>query len=310
MSTRTRTPPPVKNDLSSGRPVPFVKWAGGKTQLLESLLAFSPLQFGDYYEPFLGGGALYFALWTKLRIGHAFLSDLNVALINTYIAVRDHPGDVLLALRNMERSYKRADSRADYYYAMRESEPRTKVRRAARFIFLNKTCYNGLYRVNKKGKFNVPFGRYSNPTICDESNLRLAGAALGAADLEAIDFKKALCGVSNGDFIYLDPPYYPLSKTANFTGYTPGRFGFAEQKELAAEFDRLHRVGAYVMLSNADHHAIHTLYAGKGYAISEVKANRIINRDASRRGPIKEIIVRNYGQTLTRSTSPKRRAAG
>ena len=272
--------------------------------MLESLLSSLPGEFRDYYEPFLGGGAFYFALKAARKAEHAFLNDLNGELIDTYVAVRDHADDVIQALRRMDRAYKRTSLQEDFYYSIRSARPRSKVRRAARFIFLNKTCYNGLYRVNRKGVFNVPFGRYVNPTICYEANLRLASNALSGAGLTAVDFKKALSGVREGDLVYLDPPYFPLSQTANFTGYTAGKFGLAEQEELASEFERLGRIGAYVILSNASHQTMDMLYGGKGYDITEVRARRIINCDATGRGPVTEIIVRNYADTSNAGSLP------
>lgn len=301
---KNATMPRPKNGSSPTRAVPFVKWAGGKTQLLESLLSALPGEFRDYHEPFLGGGAFYFALKAAGRTERAFLNDSNADLIDAYVAVRERVDEVIGALRRMEKAYRRTSRQSDFYYSIRSVRPRSKVRRATRFIFLNKTCYNGLYRVNRRGEFNVPFGRYVNPRVCDEANLRLASNALSGVGLTAVDFKKALSDVRQGDLVYLDPPYFPLSQTANFTGYTAGKFGLAEQEELAAEFERLDRIGAYVMLSNASHRTIDMLYGGKGYDISEVRAKRIINCDATRRGPVTEIIVRNYADASNAGPLP------
>ena len=201
---------------------PFVKWAGGKTQLLAELLAAAPAQIETYYEPFLGGGALFFALQAQGRFKRAVLSDSNEELINAYIHVRDHVEQLIHALRVHERKYRsrEAEARAEYFYTIRGKRLTCDLGGAANLIFLNKTCFNGLYRVNSSGGFNVPHGRYANPMICDEQNLRAASEALSTVELRVGDFAEAAAEAGTGDFVYFDPPYVPLSTTANFTSYT------------------------------------------------------------------------------------------
>jgi len=257
-------------------------------------MEFAPKRFRAYYEPFLGGGAFYFALHNAGWITSAVLNDLNPDLINAFNVVKDQVDALSTRLEDIQERFRNTDDRSDYYYRMREEVPAGIVDRAGRFIFLNKTCYNGLYRVNRRGQFNVPFGRYHNPSIYDPRQLRSVSNALSNAELHYGLFQDATVGASSGDFVYFDPPYQPLSRTANFTAYTVGRFGFEEQRALAVEFDRLASIGVHVMLSNSDHSAIEELYSGKGYRIREVLATRLINCDASKRGAIAELIVTNY----------------
>lgn len=262
---------------------PFLKWAGGKSQLLPELLPRVPAQVGTYYEPFLGGGALFFALGH----GSSVLSDSNEELINCYTIVRDCI-DELIGLLSAHLND------ADYYYEMRSTQPSdlTPIERASRFIFLNRTCFNGLYRVNARGEFNTPFGRYKNPKICDEVMLRSASEALGSVALVPGGYTEALSLAEAGDFVYLDPPYVPVSKNADFKRYTKEQFREDDQRRLAEEFRRLSRLGCNVMLSNSWHPLVEELYAG--YKIEVVEARRLVNCDASKRGPVKEAIVRNY----------------
>lgn len=184
---------------------PFVKWAGGKGQLLDELLKRAPTTFGRYYEPFVGGGALFFALQPK----RAVLADKNQELANAYLVVRDNVEELVISLRQ-HRNHR------DYYYRLRSLNPLelTSLERASRFIYLNKTCYNGLWRVNRRGHFNVPFGRYKDPKICDADNLRAVSAALQGVEIRCSDFEEALQTATGGDLVYLDPPYHPLSSTA------------------------------------------------------------------------------------------------
>jgi DNA adenine methylase len=273
---------------------PFVKWAGGKGQLLSSLLQLVPSSFNTYHEAFLGGGALFFALSNDGLIERAFLNDQNRELVITYTVIRDQLAPLLSRLSNLARDYASAISQADFYYSVRDRDPTSDLDIASRFIFLNKTCYNGLYRVNRRGRFNVPFGRHKKPTIFDPGNLEAVSRSLTIARITAHPFELALSNVSPGDFVYLDPPYQPITRTASFTGYTPNGFSPYDQQRLASEFARLDRLGAKVMLSNSDHHIIQQLYSSTRYDVREMQANRQINRDASKRGPITELIVRNY----------------
>ena len=263
---------------------PFVKWAGGKGQLLTALDWLLPPRFSAYHEPFLGGGAVFF----HLRPSAAYLSDQNEELINTYRIVRDQVEELLISLGKHKNE-------RDYYYSIRALDPQDldRVERASRFIYLNKTCYNGLYRVNKQGRFNVPFGKYKNPRYADADNLRAASAALQHARvLEVADFSQTLKRAGAGDFIYFDPPYVPVSETARFTSYTADSFGLRDQIRLHHVFTQLDQMGCYVMLSNSDTPTIRELY--RGFRCETVKAHRFINSNKHRRGHVTEVVVVNY----------------
>ncbi len=280
------------SEAPTGRPVqarPFLKWAGGKGRLLDELCSRLPAEFGRYFEPFVGGGALYFALHGagRLRAG-AELSDANGKLIDAYRAVRDDVEAVIAHLSGFSND-------RDLYYQVREwrHEDLDLPRAAARIIFLNKTCYNGLFRENSRGEFNVPFGRYVRPAICDAANLRAVAAALRRASLRQLDFEDVPARVKPGDLVYFDPPYHPRSATSSFTQYSEHGFGEDEQRRLARVFRELDARGAYAMLSNSDTPFIRELYAG--FVIEEVLAGRAINSKAERRGKVSELIVRNYG---------------
>ncbi|MFQ5896296.1 MAG: DNA adenine methylase, partial [Nitrospinota bacterium] len=225
-----------------------------------------PTRFHAYHEPFLGGGAVFF----HLRPRRAFLSDSNAELIGCYRTVRDRVEELIRALSR--HRYER-----EHFYEVRSQAPESldEVERAARFIFLNKSCYNGLYRVNRRGLFNVPFGRYAKPTLCDARGLRTASRALRGVTLFAEDFEGCLPRVRPGDFVYFDPPYLPLSPTSQFTSYTEGGFSLAEQKRLAGLFRALDARGALLLLSNSDSQRVRELYAG--YRLEVVKAPRAIN---------------------------------
>jgi DNA adenine methylase len=271
-------------------PRPFLKWAGGKGQLLPELLLRVEQAggFRNYHEPFVGGGALYFELVRLDRLrGTAYLSDTNPNLIEAYLGVRDHVREVIGLLRR-----HRARHGEEYYYAMRACVPPTLQERAARIIYLNKTCYNGLFRENRKGQFNVPFGRYKNPGICDEPNLRAASKALQHAVIEVRPFDSVLTRARRGDFVYFDPPYHPLSKTASFTAYSKENFGEAEQRRLAEVYAKLARRGVKAMLSNSMTQLVRELY--RGSVIHEVLASRAVNSKAGRRGKIPEALVAGF----------------
>lgn len=262
---------------------PFVKWAGGKGQLVEQLAARMPEKYSAYHEPFVGGGALFFYLTPD----KAFLSDLNEELVNAFLVVK-------IDCEALLRSLKQHKNSAGYYYRIRALDPGglDPVERASRFIYLNKTCYNGLYRVNRQGKFNVPFGRYKNPIYADECQLRLASKALRNADVKVADFEIVLDQAKPGDFVYFDPPYQPISDTSNFTSYTADAFDESQQRRLAAVFRELDKRGCYVMLSNSDCPLIHDLYSR--FRIETVMAKRYINCKSDRRGAIPEALVLNY----------------
>ncbi|MBK4729234.1 DNA adenine methylase [Oxynema sp. CENA135] len=284
---------------------PFLKWAGGKRQLLPEIIKHIPdrvLKKGTYYEPFLGAGAVFFALQPK----RAVVSDTNSELINCYIAIRDSLEDLINKLGEHQKQYQNCSHyklQEEYYYDTRKLD-RTKkylslssVEKAARIIYLNKTCYNGLFRVNSQGQFNVPFGRYKNPNILDEAVLRAVNKYLNSNDKISLlnkDFEIALKDAKKGDFIYLDPPYDPVSDTASFTGYDVNGFDRGDQKRLKKVFDDLTERGCYVMMSNSSTQFVHELYENYKDFFKIIPANRIINSKAKKRGAIDEVLVLNY----------------
>lgn len=269
-------------------PRPFLKWVGGKAGLLAQLTRWVPETMERYFEPFMGGGAMFFAT----RPGRAVLADVNDELVDCYSAVRDHLDEVIEALR--QHRYEK-----DYYYEVRAWDRMSLplIERAARTIFLNKTGFNGLYRVNSKGLFNVPFGRYSNPKICDEANLPACSAVLQGTEVRHTDFEGLLEEPGEGDFVYLDPPYIPLNATANFTAYTAGGFGPDDQRRLASSLRGAHRRGARFLLSNADTPVTRELYRElldePGVDLDIVRARRAINSKGARRGPVNEVVIFN-----------------
>jgi len=251
------------------KPRPFVKWVGGKRQLLRQfreLGLYPPEDFNPitntYYEPFVGGGAVFFDLLPK----NAELSDLNNELVTTYNVIKNNVDELIQSLQ--KHIYDK-----EYYLEVRAKkvEDLSDVEVASRFIFLNRTGFNGLYRVNKSGQFNVPFGRYNNPVICDEDNLRRVSDALQDVTITHQDYKHVLKTAKSGDFIYLDPPYYPINATSSFTSYTAEGFLEKEQTELRNTFVMLHEKGCFVMLSNSDTPFINELYSGLGGIISKIK---------------------------------------
>lgn len=271
---------------------PFVKWAGGKQQLLAQYEAFFPERVARYFEPFVGGGAVFFHFWNTRRLPEQrYLFDNNHELVNAYQAVRDDLEALLdLLAVHTERHNK------EYYYQIRKLDRRnvelSDVERAARTIYLNKTCYNGLYRVNRKGQFNVPIGSYKDPKICDEETLRAANAALQGVRIEVRDFRAVVDLARAGDFFYFDPPYDPLSKTASFTSYTAGNFDDDDQCDLRDVFAELTDKGCRCMLSNSYTPFVLDLY--QAFRIETVRANRAISSDPNGRGGIPEVVVLNY----------------
>lgn len=267
---------------------PFLKWVGGKTALLPEILPRLPERISTYYEPFLGGGAVFFALASEpeKRFKRAMLSDANIDLIDTYYALASNVEGVIKKLEKHVYEEK-------HYYEVRSQDPEklSDESAAARFIYLNKTCFNGLFRVNKKGQFNVPFGRYTNPTICDEESLRSVSSVLRGQNvyLAKRDFEEAVSTASRGDAVYYDPPYCPLSDTANFTAYSAGGFGLAEQERLRDCFAQLDSRGVHVLLSNSDTPLVRKLY--KGFKIEEVRAPRRVNSKAEKRGEVGEVLI-------------------
>lgn len=272
-------------------PRPFLKWVGGKGQLLGPLLEQVDRagSFHRYHEPFVGGGALFFELVRTGRLprARAFLSDNNENLISAYLAVRDDVENVIRILKAHKAKHSET-----YYYEIRSKRPTDLCERAARIIYLNKTGYNGLYRENSKGEFNVPFGRYVNPTICDEDNLRAAADALKRARIEARPFETVLDRAQPGDLVYFDPPYDPVSRTSSFTGYDKGNFGDDNQRLLAEVAERLANRRVRVLLSNSMTPFVKRLYST--FTIDEVFAARSVNSRADRRGKVSEALIRNF----------------
>lgn len=285
-------------------PRPFLKWAGGKGQLLEQLEPLlPPLADGArYVEPFLGSGALFFHLRRTRGPRPALLSDSNAELIGAYRVLRDHVDGLLRALNRHQAAHGE-----EHFYEVRATDPAalTPVEAAARLIYLNKTGYNGLYRVNSAGEFNVPFGRYARPRIADEANLRGVSEALADVSLEVADFREVVLHASADDFIYLDPPYVPVSGTASFTSYTRDCFGEHDQIELAATYRALDERGCRLMLSNSDTDLVRQMYVG--YELKRVKAKRMINSNGARRGFVRELVVLNY--PVARRVRPRARQA-
>jgi len=274
---------------------PFVKWAGGKRQLIPELLKYIPKEFNNYFEPFVGGGALFFELYNLgiLKNKKVYLFDINEELINTYKVIKDYPNELIEKLKEFKVKHNK-----EFYYQIRELDRSEdyknldSITKAARFIYLNKTCFNGLYRVNKKGYFNVPMGNYKNPQIVDEENILAVSNALKDATIKHCDYKEVLQYTKKNDFVYFDPPYYPLNDTSNFTSYTQNDFLEKEQIELFKTFKTLANKGCFVLESNSDTDFINNLY--KEFTIEKVLANRAINSKGDKRGKITEVLIRNY----------------
>ncbi len=279
---------------------PVLKWAGGKRRLVPDILRRLPEQIDTYYEPFVGGGAVFFSLASQGRFRRAVLSDRNEELVRLYKTIQARVGDVLAVLERYEHCEK-------FYYELRDRDP-TKLdapERAARLIYLNKTGYNGLYRVNRSGKFNVPFGRYKKPKYYDPEGLEAAARALQTSKIVRIvksDFEKACDKAGPGDAVYFDPPYVPVSKTASFTAYDSEEFGEEGHRRLARVFGSLAERGVHVLLSNSDTPQTRKLY--ENWQVAGVKVTRPINSNASKRGAISELLVMG----VEKRSAPKRRA--
>jgi DNA adenine methylase len=277
---------------------PFVKWAGGKRQIVPQLSALAPSKFDRYIEPFLGGGTLFFHLISnKNKPFTNYISDINSELINVYVAVKDDVEKLIKLLTQHQIEYNKAPE--ECYYNLRDNfnlkSCSDGIERAAQFITLNRTCFNGLYRVNKKGEFNAPKGDYKNPTICDAGNLRNVSAALRYSNItiKAADYKDMLLeNAREGDFIYLDPPYNPVSSTAYFTNFTHDGFSYNDQKKLAEIYKQLDEMKCKVMLTNSNTPLVRELYAP--FVITEVDSKRAINCKASKREGHTDLIIRNY----------------
>ena len=268
--------------LDRARARPFLKWAGGKRTLVPDIAKLLPETIETYWEPFVGGGAVFFSLDNRIRT--ARLSDVNAELALTYQMTRNKPEELISFLAPHESQHQDKD----YYYRVRKvTDSKDAVEVAARFIYLNKTCYNGLYRVNKSGSFNVPRGQYKNPTICDAAGLRNASEVLQKAVIRFGDFDMVAPGAR--DFIYCDPPY-----DGTFTGYDSQGFGESEQRRLRDTALKWHKLGAAVMVSNADTELIRSLYSGSPFTLHEVSAPRNINCDGGKRGPAAELLITTY----------------
>ncbi|MBC7793572.1 MAG: DNA adenine methylase [Clostridia bacterium] len=270
----------VAESIPLERARPFLKWAGGKSKLVESIFKRFPPSYGRYFEPFLGGGAVFFALGPN----KATVADVNAELITAYSSIRDDVEGVIDAL-----SVHRAEEAHFYSVRSQSKDGMAMCGVAARMIFLNRTCFNGLYRVNRAGAFNVPFGRYDNPRIVDEDNLRAVSRALKNVDVLHANVFATVEKAKPGDLIYFDPPYDPVSKTASFVGYTNSGFGPTEQQKLALTFSALANRGVHVVLSNSDTPFIRELY--KDFRIDTLHVRRAINSRADRRGTVQEVLV-------------------
>lgn len=289
---------------------PFLKWAGGKGQLLKEIEKYYPFadsKFTKYAEPLVGGGAVLFDILCKYDLKEIYISDTNAELINAYRVIRDNPDSLIVLLNKMQSEFipLNDEQRKDYYYIQREkfnylkSENTFNIETTALMIFLNKTCFNGLYRVNKKGQFNVPMGAYKNPLICDEKNLLAVSNKLQHVQIVCEDYRKSADFIDEHTFVYFDPPYRPLTKTAGFTAYTENLFDDEAQKELAKFVDEMNKKGAKIVVSNSDpknsnedDNFFDGLYSS--YNIARVDAVRMINSNSKCRGKIKELLISNY----------------
>lgn len=273
---------------------PVLKWVGGKRQLLNDIIPMIPTNCSTYVEPFIGGGAVLFDLQPK----KAIINDFNNELINVYNVIKNEPDQLIEELQ-----FHQKNNNSDHFYKVREYDRNvelfsqmTDVQKAARIIYLNKTCYNGLYRVNSAGQFNTPFGKYKNPNIVNEPVIRAMSKYFNDNDITIKngDFKEALKGLRKGAFVYLDPPYMPISSSSSFTGYTENGFDEEKQRELKSQCDKLNEKGIKFLQSNSDCEFIRELY--KDYNIKTIKAKRTINSKADSRGEINEVLIYNYEQ--------------
>lgn len=275
------------------RPGPFLKWAGGKTQLLKQFDRLFPMRYNRYYEPFVGSGAVFFHLLPS----EAILSDSNPNLIAVYQHIKCHVEELIAFLYDLRSRYHgmSPQEQEQEYYRIRElynNTPSGALEKAAFLIFLNKTGYNGLYRESKRGGYNVPFGRYDNPAIFDEANLRAVSQALQPVTLLDTDFSSVVDTAQEGDFVYFDPPYVPLTKTASFTSYTMGEFSLEQQSKLADVVQHLACKGVQVMISNSSNNLVRELYSS--WYVHEVKASRAVNSKPDLRGKITELVITTY----------------
>jgi len=299
-------------NISEKKVKPFLKWAGGKGQLLSEIEKYYPFNnshITKYAEPFVGGGAVLFDILSKYDLESIYISDINAELINTYRIIRDNIDELIAILVTMQNEFipKDTETRKTYYLEKRSKfndlkingNENVNIEKAALMIFLNKTCFNGLFRVNKKGLFNVPMGSYKNPLICDEDNLRAVSEKLQNVTIVCGDYRQCSAFVDENTFVYFDPPYRPITETASFTAYTENAFNDKEQIELAQFVDELHRKGAKVVVSNsdpknanADDDFFDSIYSA--HNIKRVEASRMINSNSEARGKIKELLISNF----------------
>jgi DNA adenine methylase len=282
-----------QRQILGGEPKPFVKWAGGKRQLVPIIERHIPEEFGTYYEPFLGGGAVLFYLLCKNPEMRCHVSDLNSDLVLAYVTIRDRVEELISSLQTHAKNYhKNPDS---YYYSVREGQPKNQIEKVSRLLFLNRTCFNGLYRVNSKGKFNVPLGRYSNPNIVNEENLVLVSQILQSKKIQIScrDFSSIVSDAKKNDFVYFDPPYQPVSRTANFTSYTNRDFTYEDLQRLVEASEKLADKGCRVLHSNSNSKEVRDLFS-RDWKIVEISANRAINSDSTKRTGHTELLIKNY----------------
>jgi len=280
--------------LLSYTPRPFVKWAGGKRQLIPILNKHIPKNFGSFFEPFLGGGAMLFHMLQNYPNQKCIVSDLNSDLVLSYVTIRDMPDELISSLKNHAKKYsKNSDT---YYYSVRASEPKGQIEKTSRLIFLNRTCFNGLYRVNSKGKFNVPLGRYSNPNIVNEENILAVSDILKSkkVSIKCQDFGTVLDDAKKGDFVYFDPPYQPISQTANFTSYTTRDFTTDDLKRLSKVCQDLDSKGCKVLLSNSNCKEVIQTFSKDSWKVGKIQANRAINSNSKKRTGHTELLIKNY----------------
>ncbi len=277
---------------------PFIKWAGGKSRLISQIKNFIPKDFNNYFEPFVGSGALFFYMVKSFKIKREFcahLSDINSELINVYKTIKDNLMDLIQELQYNEIEYYKNPKR--FYYKLRaENFEFNSIKKAARFITLNKTCYNGLYRVNKKDLFNVPIGKYINPKICDFQNLTKVNQIMNLTNtiLEDYDYYNITLKIKENDFIYFDPPYHPLNETSKFTNYTSYGFDYNQQKRLANFFYELDKRKCKILLSNSDTTFVRDLYSSFTENIVSLKTLRSINSNSEKRKNHSELIIKNF----------------
>lgn len=277
---------------------PFLKWAGGKRQLMPVIKKYIPQKYTQYYEPFVGAGAVLFSLQPAKTV----INDTNKELMNCYNVIRDNPEGLLELCKEHEKKNSK-----DYYYTLRSQDRHStfktlsSVKRAARLIYLNKTCFNGLFRVNSKGQFNVPYGNPINPLIADPVVIRAVSNFLNQRSVRICegDFADSVSTAKKGAFVYFDPPYHPISDTSSFTGYSINGFGEREQERLKLVCDKLSDRGCHVLVSNSNAPFIHELYSDSRYEIVEIRASRAINAVGSKRGKIQELLIHNKYECKT-----------